>query len=58
MILTEVMNKLGYEVSYNSPSDVFDEIARLTPQYGGMSYDRLEEKALQWPCPTKDHRRN
>lgn len=55
MILTEVMNKLGYEVSYNSPSEIFDEIARLTPQYGGISYERLEKKALQWPCPTKDH---
>jgi predicted molibdopterin-dependent oxidoreductase YjgC len=32
-----------------------DEIARLTPQYGGISYERLEKESLQWPCPTKDH---
>jgi formate dehydrogenase major subunit len=32
-----------------------DEIASVTPQYGGISYDRIEETGLQWPCPTKDH---
>jgi predicted molibdopterin-dependent oxidoreductase YjgC len=32
-----------------------DEIASLTPIYGGISYDRLEKESLQWPCPTKDH---
>jgi formate dehydrogenase major subunit/formate dehydrogenase alpha subunit len=32
-----------------------DEIASLVPIYGGISYDRLEEKGIQWPCPTKDH---
>ena len=32
-----------------------DEIARLTPGYGGISYKRLEDGGLQWPCPTKEH---
>jgi len=32
-----------------------EEIARLTPSYGGVTYERLEECGLQWPCPTKDH---
>jgi len=27
----------------------------VTPQYGGMTYARLEEKGLQWPCPTAEH---
>ncbi|GAI08425.1 unnamed protein product, partial [marine sediment metagenome] len=29
--------------------------ARLTPIYGGISYERLEPFGLQWPCPSKDH---
>jgi len=32
-----------------------DEIARLTPSYGGISYRRLEKGGLQWPCPTEEH---
>jgi predicted molibdopterin-dependent oxidoreductase YjgC len=32
-----------------------DEIARLTPSYGGISFERLEAGGLQWPCPTKEH---
>ena len=31
-------------------------MARLTPQIGGISYDRLDrEGGIQWPCPTPDH---
>src|SRR5690606_8522155 len=32
-----------------------DEIASLTPSYGGISFARLEKNGLQWPCPTPDH---
>jgi formate dehydrogenase alpha subunit len=41
---------------YSSPAAVMDEIAALTPIYGGSSYGRLEEEGfLQWPVPTADH---
>jgi len=40
---------------YRSPAEVMDEIATLTPSYGGISYERLEGQGLQWPCPTPDH---
>ncbi|MCD6435320.1 MAG: formate dehydrogenase subunit alpha [Clostridiales bacterium] len=56
IIFKELMNKLGYEASYETASDVFDEIASVTPQYAGMNYERLSNnQGLQWPCPTKDH---
>jgi predicted molibdopterin-dependent oxidoreductase YjgC len=32
-----------------------EEIAGLTPSYGGISYERLEQGGIQWPCPTPDH---
>jgi formate dehydrogenase alpha subunit len=39
-----------------SPADIMTEIATLTPIYGGIAYERLEEgRGLQWPCPTADH---
>jgi predicted molibdopterin-dependent oxidoreductase YjgC len=32
-----------------------EEISRFVPQYGGVSYDRLDQGPLMWPCPDKDH---
>ena len=41
---------LGRPMQYNHPSEIMDEIARLTPTFAGVSYDRLEEAgSLQWP---------
>lgn len=55
-ILLEIMNRLGYEQNYKHPHEIMEEIAALTPQYGGINYYRIEEEGgLQWPCPTKYH---
>ncbi len=54
-IITELSHKMGYEMSYSSAEDVFEEIRQLLPQYKGITYERLEEVGLQWPVPTVDH---
>ena len=54
-ILCEVARRMGYEMSYESTAGIQDEIASLTPIYGGITHDRLEDGGLQWPCPDKDH---
>ena len=54
-IITELSSRLGYRMGYNSPAEIMDEIAKLTPIYGGVSYSRLENFGLQWPCPSPDH---
>ena len=54
-ILCEVATRLGYEMHYASPKEVQDEIASATPIYGGIVYDRIDEKGLQWPCATGEH---
>ncbi|ABF07441.1 formate dehydrogenase major subunit [Cupriavidus metallidurans] len=44
-------NALGYPMHYNHPSEIMDEIARLTPTFAGVSYKKLEELgSIQWPC--------
>jgi predicted molibdopterin-dependent oxidoreductase YjgC len=43
----------GWE--YTHPAQVMDEVAALTPIYGGISHPRLQERGIQWPCPTPDH---
>ena len=53
--ICDLSNKLGYKMSYDSAGKIMDEIASLTPIYGGMSFERIESVGLQWPCPDKDH---
>ena len=55
-ILIELMNRLGYPAAYADAAEIMDEIAVLTPIYGGINYHRLEQKGLQWPCPDKQHK--
>jgi predicted molibdopterin-dependent oxidoreductase YjgC len=45
----------GKGFDFDHPSQIMEEISSLTPSYGGISYQRLEDGGLQWPCPTKDH---
>ncbi len=47
------MNAEGFD--FTSPEEIMEEIAAVTPSYGGISYKRLEYAGLQWPCPTSDH---
>ncbi|MFQ6122719.1 MAG: formate dehydrogenase subunit alpha, partial [Dehalococcoidales bacterium] len=56
-ITCRIAQKMGKGNGFNfaSPSQIMEEIAQLTPSYGGISYRRLEKDGLQWPCPTKDH---
>ena len=55
-IICQIANKMGAKgFDFDHPSQIMDEIANLTPSYGGISYDRLEACGLQWPCPTPDH---
>ncbi len=51
--IAQRMNARGFD--FENPSRIMDEIAELTPSYGGISYERLEKGGLQWPCPTKKH---
>lgn len=55
-ILCEVARRAGYNrMQYGSVSEIFDEIASVTPIYGGMSFERIDQVGLQWPCPDKQH---
>ncbi len=54
-VICQISNHMGYPMPYSHPSEILDEIASLVPSYGGISYGRIEEKGIQWPCPTKDH---
>jgi formate dehydrogenase alpha subunit len=44
-----------YNWNYDGASAVWNEIAALTPSMAGISYERLDQGGLQWPCPSPDH---
>ncbi len=49
-IIQLIANRMGGKWKYKHPSEVMDEVARLTPLFAGVSYDRLEGyHSLQWP---------
>ena len=44
-------NALGFPMRYRHPSEIMDEIARLTPSFAGVSCAKIDElDSLQWPC--------
>ncbi|WP_018974696.1 formate dehydrogenase subunit alpha [Rudaea cellulosilytica] len=44
-------NAMGYLMNYAHPSEIMDEIARLTPTFAGVSFKKLDELgSIQWPC--------
>ncbi len=49
-IIQDVANHLGANWNYAHPSEIYEEIAALTPLFAGVTYERLEGyKSLQWP---------
>ncbi len=49
-VVCRVARAMGYDMHYNSAAEIMDEIARLTPTFAGVSFDRLDnEGSLQWP---------
>jgi formate dehydrogenase major subunit len=53
-ITQAISNAMGYPMHYTHPSQIMDEIARLTPTFAGVSFDRIDELgSIQWPCNEK-----
>jgi formate dehydrogenase major subunit len=50
-ITQDIANAMGFAMHYAHPSEIMDEIARLTPTFAGVSYAKLDELgSVQWPC--------
>ncbi len=55
-IIQEIAKRMKKPMtSFTNESDIFDEIASVTPMMAGISYDRIENGGIQWPCPDKSH---
>ncbi|MEL7561616.1 formate dehydrogenase subunit alpha [Dehalogenimonas sp. 4OHTPN] len=55
-ITAELGKRLGGKgFDYSGPEQIFSEMHALTPSYGGITYQRLKNVGLQWPCPDEGH---
>jgi len=56
-ILCDVAQRIAPQVkmTYQSADEILDEIASLTPIYGGITSRRLGRLGIQWPCPDESH---
>ena len=54
-ITADVAARMGMAMGYDDARGIFDEIGRVTPSYAGISYQRIEEQGLAWPCPAPEH---
>lgn len=49
-----VKTSIGFD--FENPSQIWDEMAELTPTFQGISHKRVQkEDGVHWPCPTFDH---
>ena len=56
-IITQLARAMGHPWPLLTAVEVFDEMRRLSPNFAGMTYDRIDrEGGLQWPCPDENHR--
>ena len=54
-ITCEIATRMGYAMSYESSEAIHEEIRTVTPSYAGITYPRIEEEGIHWPCPAEDH---
>ncbi len=53
-ITLRIAKAMGYQMHYDHPSQIMDEIARLTPTFAGVSFEKLDALgSIQWPCNDK-----
>ena len=61
-ILVKLANRMGANWSYESPTEVYDEMVKDAPRFAGISHEKVDRTAegddisgVQWPCPEPDH---
>ncbi len=54
-ITCDIASRMGFPMSYENSRAIMEEIAVVTPSYAGITYDRIKDVGLHWPCPSLDH---
>lgn len=56
-VICELADALGKGsfFEFSSPEAIWEEVRKLWKPGAGISYGRIEQQGLQWPCPAEDH---
>lgn len=54
-ITCEIATRMGTKMHYDSAEEIFEEMRSVTPSYSGITWERIKNCGLHWPCPTTDH---
>ena len=54
-ITCDIATRMGFRMSYKNPKAIMEEISQVTPSYGGITYERIKDQGIHWPCPDADH---
>ena len=54
-IVCDIATRMGYPMSYVDSRQIMEELRTVTPSYAGISYDRIEQQGIHWPCPNEEH---
>ena len=50
-VVSELATAMGYPMGWGDASEIMDEIARTTPTFSGVSFEKLDKLgSVQWPC--------
>ncbi|GAX62117.1 formate dehydrogenase subunitA (FdhA) [Candidatus Scalindua japonica] len=54
-ILSELSARMGKSANYSSPEAIWEEIRKVSPNFAGINYQKLDNGGVQWPCPKAGH---
>ena len=54
-IICDLSGRMGYTMPFENSREIMQEISKVTPSYGGITYERIEYEGLHWPCPNTEH---
>jgi formate dehydrogenase major subunit len=54
-IFAELSRRLGHDLGFSGPADIWEELRELGTSYHGITWERCETVGIQWPAPTLDH---
>ncbi len=54
-IICDIANRMGYPMNYTDSNAIFEELRKVTPSYAGITWKRIKNEGIFWPCPTENH---
>ncbi len=54
-VMQELAKRLGKDLGFTSGNAVWEDMRKTATSYAGITWDRIENIGLQWPCPTLEH---